>query len=158
MTSPSFARRTLIWRSFSQVKPIPPNNWMPLPIGDLLAVAGGGLGHRHGRAPCGIALGEHEGGVLAHRPGPLDGDVHVDGLVLDRLERSDRHTELVPFLDVLDGHVEDPLGGADRRDRPSERRLGHRALDAAGHVGTAARRRSAGDLDVVQRHVGDVHE
>ena len=36
-----------------------------------------------------------ERGEVAERPGPLDGDVHVDGLVLDRLERTDRHAELL---------------------------------------------------------------
>ena len=54
---------------------------------------------------------------MFQRSGPLDGDVHVRGLVLDRLEGADRHAELDPLLHVRDDEVEDAAAASDGGDR-----------------------------------------
>ena len=65
-------------------------------LGDeALAVAGRGLGHRRGERPTVVVLRDGRRGEVAGRPGPLEGDEHVGELVLDRLERPDRHAELL---------------------------------------------------------------
>ncbi len=87
-----------------------------------LAVTGRGLGDRCcGRAPR-IVLGDREGREVAGRARPLQRDHHVGELVLDRLERSDRHAELLALLHVLERDVEDRLGGADDLERQRHRR------------------------------------
>jgi len=49
-----------------------------------------------------------------HRGGrPFEREGHVGELVLDRLERTDRHVELLAFLRVREGHLEDAARGTD---------------------------------------------
>jgi hypothetical protein len=70
------------------------------------------------------------GGVARHRAGLCDARPQVGEAVLQRLERADRATELVPVLQVVDGGVEAPLrqphlfGGEQRGAR--RERGGHR--------------------------------
>ena len=68
------------------------------------------------------------GGVVRGRLRRLDVQEHVGALVLDRLERSDRPTELHAVLRVLDRVVEDALRATDlfggqRRGGDLQRRL-----------------------------------
>ena len=60
-----------------------------------------------------FSLGGAPQAVVGGRLGRLDLQQHVGALVLDRLERADRATELDAHLGVLDGHVEDLLRAAD---------------------------------------------
>ena len=92
-----------------------------------LAVAGGGLGHRRRARAAGIVLGDRERREVAERPGALERDHHVGELVLDRLERPDRHAELLALLGVLERGVEDRLRGADHLERDGHGRLLERA-------------------------------
>ena len=84
----------------------------PVAADQALAVAGSHLGHRRRRPRPLVALGEGEGGVLAERPPPLDGDERIHGQVLHGLEAADRHAELVAVLDVDQHQLEHPLAGA----------------------------------------------
>ncbi len=84
---------------------------------DLLAFPGGGLGHPGRLAAARVVLGDGQRGEIGQRPGPLDRDVHVRGLVLDRLEGTDRHAELDPLLHVRDGQVQDAPAAPDGGDR-----------------------------------------
>ena len=53
------------------------------------------LGHRRRQPAARIVGRDGQRREVGQRAGALDGDVHVDGLVLDGLERSDRHAELL---------------------------------------------------------------
>ena len=71
-------------------------------------------GHDARRAR-GIALGvDRRAGEARHRLRLLVLDRHVDHPVLQRLERADRHAELLARLQVLERRV---VGGLDRADR-----------------------------------------
>ena len=52
---------------------------------------------------------EGRGGAVDERAGELERDARVGEVVLDRLERADRHAELPAFLRVLGRHVEHAL-------------------------------------------------
>ena len=69
-----------------------------------------------------VVLGDRRGGEVRTTPGALDGDEHVGELVLDRLERTDRHAELLALLRVLERRVEDRLTRADELERDRGRR------------------------------------
>ncbi len=97
-----------------------------------LAVAGGGLRGGDRRRAALVVLGDGGGGEHAHAPRSLDGDEHVRQLVLDRLERADRHAELLALLRVLEVRVEDRLARADELERDRGRDLLPRPLDALG--------------------------
>jgi hypothetical protein len=64
--------------------------------------------------------------------------------VLDRLERPDRHAELVVLLHVFHGDVEDPAAGADRGGREAGQGQVGDPPDQARDAGTAACLVSAG--------------
>ena len=138
----------------SQVKPIPPCSWT-----HSCAAC---TRRRRCRPPwpgpprpaVGVAVGQAGGRVPGRGPGLGHAHPHVGQPVLEGLERADRAGELVPFLDVGDGHLQAPLGHAEllggeqpapavRRARPP-RRPRPRPLAI----------RLPGDL--VQRHVGQL--
>ena len=55
---------------------------------------------------------------VVHRGGrAFERERHVGELVLDRLERADRHVELLAFLRVLERHLEDVASHADHLGR-----------------------------------------
>ena len=111
-----------------------------------LAVVAGCLRHGDGRGPGRRVLVDGGHREVAQGAGPLDGEEHVAHLVLHRLERADRHPELLAVLHVRQDHLEERVGDTHRLERQSERRL----LDGAGHAergrGTARlpRARSSG--------------
>ena len=90
----------------------------------------------------GVVLGDRERREVTVRPGPLERDDHVGELVLDGLERADRHAELLALLGVLEGDVEDRLRGADHLERRRDRRFLDRAAQAGR--GRASGRRGRG--------------
>jgi hypothetical protein len=69
---------------------------------NLLALARRRLGHVGRPGPVSVVLRDRQRAVVGQRAGPLDRDVHVGGLVLDRLEGADRDAELVPLPHVRD--------------------------------------------------------
>src|SRR5260370_25907021 len=102
-----------------------------------------------------IVLGNRESREVARGTCPLERDDHVGELVLDRLERPDRHTELLALLGEFERDVEDCLGDADDLERGRDRRL----LDRAAQRGCARRLAVAEDAvaldpDAVEIHVG----
>ena len=99
-----------------------------------------------------VVLGDRERGEVAGRPGPLERDQHVGELVLDRLERADRHAELLALLRVLERDVEDRLRGADHLERERDRRLldRARAAPAAADAPGSPSTRSRGDAHAVE--------
>ncbi len=72
-----------------------------------------------------------ERGEVSRGPGALDRDEHVGELVLDRLERADRDTELLALLGVLERHLEDRLAGAHRLECERDAGLLERTAQAA---------------------------
>ena len=76
--------------------------------------------------------------------------MHVDGLVLDGLERPDRDAELLALLGVLEHQVEDPLARA----HGVYRQTGER--DVTGPLPVDRQPRRVGQVHVDERHVGDV--
>ena len=56
-----------------------------------------------------VVVGQAGGGVPGRGPGLADGHPQVRGAVLQRLERADRAGELVPLLQVGDGHLQAAL-------------------------------------------------
>ena len=81
---------------------------------------------------------------VVHRGGrPLERERHVGELVLDRLERADRHVELLALLRVRERHVEDPARGADHLGRERRRARGRatrRAPSASSGCGSRVER------------------
>src|SRR4029077_12746437 len=92
-----------------------------------LAVAGRGLRHRGRTRPAGIVLGDRQRGEVPEGPGALERDQQIGELVLDRLERTDRHAELLAMLGVLECSVEDRLRGPDHLERDADGGLLDRA-------------------------------
>ncbi len=106
------ARLSANCTSFSQVKPMAPNSCRPCrnttawhSPAAALAIADASRRRRR------VVGGDGQRGEVRECPCSFDGHVHVDGLVLHGLERPDRHTELLPLLDVFEGQIEDPLAG-----------------------------------------------
>ena len=75
----------------------------------LLTLARPGLGHRGGDGPSLIVRVKHQSGEVDQRPGPFDQAIHVNQLVLDRLERTNRYTELLSLSGVVEVQIENPL-------------------------------------------------
>ena len=77
-----------------------------------------GVGAKRLRARChlfeiGVALAGQRARVEGGGPRGFDHHQHVGTLVLDRLERADRSTELLADLGVLDRHLQAHFRGAD---------------------------------------------
>ena len=89
-------------------------------------VAGPPLGHRRQRWPVGIVVIERDGRLVSEELASRHRGVEIGETVLDGLERSDRHTELVALLDVVDGQVE--RGSC----QPGEPRRSQRQLSVVG--------------------------
>ena len=102
---------------------MPPRHWMPSWASELLAVAHAGLGHGHRHVAPLVFLGDGGRREVGRGPGRLDGHVHVGQLVLDGLERTDLHAELLALLHVGVDDVEDRLAGAHHLGRQCHRRL-----------------------------------
>src|SRR5271170_7808453 len=58
--------------------------------------------HRGRQPPARVVPGNRQCGVISQRPRPLNRDVHVGGLVLDRLKRADRPAESVAAAHVVE--------------------------------------------------------
>jgi hypothetical protein len=81
----------------------------------LLTLARPGLSHRSGNGPSVIVRVKHRSGEIDQSPGPFNKAVHVNQLVLDRLERPNRHTELLSLSGVIEVQIENPLARPERR-------------------------------------------
>jgi len=81
----------------------------------LLTLARPGLSHRGGNGPSVIVRVKHQSGEIDQSPGPFNKAVHVNQLVLDRLERPNRHTELLSLSGVIEVQIENPLARPERR-------------------------------------------
>ena len=98
-----------------------------LPAAEAGGVGRHGLGHRD-------VAGLHRGRGAADR-GPGEGELleRVGEVVLHRLERADRHAELLALLGVVDGQVEHPLAEPDELGGGAEREpvgvVAHRRLE-----------------------------
>ena len=68
----------------------------------LLTLARPGLSHRSGNGPSPIVRVKHQSGEIDQRPGPFNQAIHIIQLVLDRLERPNRHTELLSLSGVVE--------------------------------------------------------
>ena len=68
---------------------------------ERLALARRGFRHRRRQSSPGVVGGDRQRGEVRQRAGPLESYMHVGHLVLDRLERTDGHTELMAIPDVL---------------------------------------------------------
>ena len=116
------------------------------------------LGRRHRLAPLlGVGLGRHHGGVVGHAARLLERDEHVDGAVLQHLERADRHAELLARLEVIDGQLVQGRHGAHRLGRERGDRLVDHALQhGQALVGPGQHRsgptRTADSVDVGGAH------
>src|SRR5215217_539667 len=75
------------------------------------------LGHRGGQPPSRIVSRNGKCRKVRQRAGAFGGNVHIDGLVLNRLESADRHAELLALLHVFEHQIEDALARADGGDR-----------------------------------------
>ena len=97
-------------------------------------LAGGGLGRRGTRrVAVGVAGVDGHRRVLHGRGRAFERERHVGELVLDRLERADRHVELLAFLRVGERHVEDAARGADHLGRERDvRAVAPRARASSG--------------------------
>ena len=71
----------------------------------LLTLARPGLGHRGGDGPSLIVRVKHQSGEVDQRPGPFNQAIHVNQLVLDRLERTNRYTELLSLSGVIEVQI-----------------------------------------------------
>ena len=71
----------------------------------------------HARRAVGVVGVDGHRRVLHRGRRPLERERHVGELVLDRLERADRHVELLALLRVRERHVEDATRGADHLGR-----------------------------------------
>ena len=80
-----------------------------VPDANMLAFPGPGLGHRSGQSPAVVPFGQNECREIHQCTSPFNQAIHVGQLVFDSLERTDRHTELPPLLDVVEVQLEDPL-------------------------------------------------
>jgi hypothetical protein len=76
--------------------------------------------------------------------------MHVRGLVLDRLERADRHPELMSAANMLEGQIQDALAGTDHGDGHAGQGNMARPLTINEHPVTV------GHPDLVKRQVGHV--
>jgi hypothetical protein len=131
-------------------------------VDDLLALARRRLGHHRRPVPARVVLGDRQGRVVGEHPRPLDRQVHVGRLVLDRLERADRDAELMALLHVRHHQVEDPAAGADRGHRqPHQGQIGHARHQAGvpgagrGHVGDV--QPQVERVQPLGRHLGPAH-
>ena len=99
------------------------------------------------RRSAAFVLLRHHGREHRHAARLLERDQHVDGAVLQHLERADRHAELLAGLEVLDGelvhlaHGADRLG-AERRDRLVDHALDQRQRVVRGRRAPPRRRRA----------------
>src|ERR1700754_4485759 len=99
-----------------------------------------GLG---GRDASGGGSERQIGGVGAERPsavigvgaGEIEGDVDVEKLVLDRLERSDRRAEGVALLRVVLGHLQTSIGATHLLEREQNGGTVEHALHRAPAAG-----------------------
>ena len=119
-------------------------------LGDeALGVACSGLGHGDGERTALVVLGDRGRGEIGGGACTFEGNDHLRELVLDRLEGADGHTELVTFLGVLEGEVEDRLAGTDHLQGEGDRRL----LD-----GTLDRLLRPHQPDVSRHHIANLHD
>src|SRR3984957_9893287 len=95
-----------------------------------LAVVACGLGHGDGGGAHRRVLVYGGGGEIAQGAGPLDGEEHVAHFVLQGLEGTDGHTELLALLQVGQQQLEERVAGADTTEREPEGRLLEATRDA----------------------------
>ena len=115
-----------------------------------LRLSRGRLGHRGRESPARIVGRDRQRREVRQGPGTFGRDVHVDGLVLHRLKRTDRDAELLTLLGVFEDQIEDALAGADRGDGHTGQR------DVVGAFGVHADPHRVGHPHVDERHLGDV--
>ena len=111
---------------------------------EVRTVAREGLRRRRGNSPAGIVVVDGGGGEPDRGPGRFEGHEGIGHTVLDGLERTDLHAELLAGGDVVDVVAKiDPHVRPARRpreDRPIEgvadRAAHHRIPGSAEHIGT----------------------
>ena len=111
------ARLTKRWPSCSQVKPMPPKDWIDSRQTRRWQSSLAALAMETAVGPVRRVLVDGGDGEVAEGAGPLDGEEHVAHLVLDGLEGADGDAELLAVLDVGQHQLEERVAGADGLER-----------------------------------------
>ncbi len=101
-------------------------------------------------------LVERHRGEVGHRARQLDLDEHLGHAVLQRLERRDRHAELLALLRVLDGRLEHRGHQPERFGAQRGVRVIEREAEQPVALAERADHRRVLDANAVETNVGDV--